>query len=90
MLVDARNPPFSPLLDDWHSELVFHPGDPGHGSRDGDAVVNVSRGDPYPQSSLDEDGVEPVAGVGELRVVGGDIVAAGFELLEGNVELVLV
>ena len=89
VLVDARNPPLPPLLDYGHSELVFHPGDPGHRPCDGHAVVNVARSDPDPQARLHEDGIEPVAGVGELSIVGGHVVAAGLELLEGHVELIL-
>jgi len=87
VFVEAGDPPLSPLIDDGQSELVFHSGQPGDRACDGDAVINVSLCDPDPESALDEDGVEPVAGIGELRIIGGDIVAACVEASEGDVEL---
>lgn len=89
MFVEAGDPPLSPLINDGQSELVFDSGQPGDGACDGDAVVNVSLCDPDPESAFDEDGVEPVAGIGKLGIIGCDIVAAGVEASEGDVELCL-
>jgi hypothetical protein len=86
VLVQPRNPPLAPLVDHWQSELVLHAGEPGHSAGDGHAVVDIALSDPDPEAGLDEDGVEPVAGICEHGVVGAHRVAAGFELGEGHVE----
>lgn len=87
MLVDARHPPFSPLLDDGHSKLILHSGDPVHCAGNGHTVIDISRSHPDPKTCLDELRIQPVAGVGELSVVGCNIITACFEFSEGHMEL---
>ena len=87
VLVEAGDPPLPPLVEQLDPELIPEPDQPGHCAGDGDAVVDVALGDPDPEFLLHEDGVEPVAGVLEHDVVVADLVAAGLEFLDVDVEV---
>ncbi len=87
MLVQARYPPLSPLFLHGNSLVISEPGYPGHGACDGDTVVDVSASNPHSQSLVDEDGVEPVAGVFEHFIVVANLIGAGLEALGFDVEV---
>jgi hypothetical protein len=87
MLVQSRHPPFPPLLQYWQTELVSHSNQPGDGAGNGYAVVDVTLEDPHSKTFTQEVRVEPVASIIEHGVVGGDIIAAGVEVLEIDVHL---
>lgn len=87
VFVQARDPPLSPLLQHGQPELVPHSRQPGDGSGDGDAVVDVAFEDPHSQVFRHEVRVQPVTGVIEHGVIGGNVVAASVESAQIDVHL---
>lgn len=89
MLMNARNPPLSPLVQDRHSELVSQPSQPGHSASNWNTIINITLSNPNPKSSLHQDRIQPVTSISIHGVVSSNVITAGLESLEGNVHRAL-
>lgn len=89
MFVQPGSPPLAPWLDDGKSLDVLHELDPSERAGNGDIGIDVAGVDPDSDSGLDENGVEPVAGIIVHLVVVSHGVAADIVLGEIDMEVIL-
>jgi hypothetical protein len=87
--MNPRNPPLSPLVDNRKSKFVFQVGKPINSACNRYTIIYISFSYPNPQSSFNENGIEPITSVSEHGVIGRNIITTGLEELERDMELSL-
>jgi len=85
--MQAWSPPLPPRLRHRNSVHVLHELNPPEGASDRDVCVDIAGIDPDSEAGLDEQGVEPVAGIRVHLVVVGHRVIANLVFSEVYVEV---